>query len=394
MNRRTFVYNATLGTIGLAGLPITLRAGSGVRELKGLKIDLQAPDVPLSPLGMPGLFPGRVVEVFHSGAMVSHRPSQPAVRTMIDDGMRALTGESNAKDAWAKFFVPSDVVALKVNPSGVPGTVTSIAVIREVIRSLNNVGVPNKNMIVYDRNSNQLEVNGYPGLVPPGVTVVGLDQRWRVKGETRSGYDPNAFCEMDCFGERETRSYLSSIVTSEATKIVNLPCLKEHNASGVTGCLKNLAYGSFNNVNRTHTNPKTYTDPVIPVMCTAAPLRAKAVLHIMDGLRSVYHGGPFAWDPKFQWEAKTLLIGTDPVAVDRIELEIVEQKRREVGAPSLFDRDPKNLGDQQQSVMKNRFFREPGHIKTASELGLGKWELTDIERKKIDVSSNSRTLEP
>jgi hypothetical protein len=134
VNRRTFVYNATLGTIGLAGLPITLRAGSGVRELKGLKIDLQAPDVPLSPLGMPGLFPGRVVEVFHSGAMVSHRPSQPAVRTMIDDGMRALTGESNAKDAWAKFFVPSDVVALKVNPSGVPGTVTSIAVIREVIR--------------------------------------------------------------------------------------------------------------------------------------------------------------------------------------------------------------------------------------------------------------------
>ena len=71
MNRRSFVYNATLGTIGLAGLPIPLRAGSGVRELKGLTIDLQAPDVPLSPLGMPGLFPGRVVEVLHSGAMVN-----------------------------------------------------------------------------------------------------------------------------------------------------------------------------------------------------------------------------------------------------------------------------------------------------------------------------------
>ena len=68
---------------------------------------------------------------------------------------------------------------------------------------------------------------------------------------------------MDCFGERETRSYLASIVTTEATKIVNLPCLKEHNASGVTGCLKNLAYGSFNNVDRTHASPKTYTDPVI-----------------------------------------------------------------------------------------------------------------------------------
>jgi uncharacterized protein (DUF362 family) len=178
-------------------------------------------------------------------------------------------------------------------------------------------------------------------------------------------------------------------VSSEATKIVNLPCLKEHNASGVTGCLKNLAYGSFNNVNRTHTDPKTYTDPVIPVMCTAPPIRYKAVLHIMDGIRAVYQSGPFAWNPDFQWEAKTLLIGTDPVAVDRIELEIVEQKRKEVGAPSLWDRDPKYLGtsgDMQKTMFKNPFYREPGHIKTAAELGLGKWELSQIARKKIDVS--------
>ena len=79
-------------------------------------------------------------------------------------------------------------------------------------------------------------------------------------------------------------------------------------------------------------------------MCSVGPLRSKSVLHIMDGIRAVYHGGPFGWNPAFTWEARTLLIGTDPVAVDRIELEIVEQKRREVGAPSLFDRNPANLG--------------------------------------------------
>ena len=58
-------------------------------------------------------FPGRVVEVFHAGAMVNRRVSQPAVRDMVEEGMKALTGESNAKDAWAKFFVPTDVVASK-----------------------------------------------------------------------------------------------------------------------------------------------------------------------------------------------------------------------------------------------------------------------------------------
>jgi uncharacterized protein (DUF362 family) len=387
MNRRTFVYNTALGTLnlGLVGLPFQQQAASG---LKSLKIDLHAPEMPLSPLGMPGLFPGRVVETYHSQSIVNRRVSQPAVRAMVEEGMKALTGESVPKNAWAKFVAPSDVVAIKVNPSSAPTTVTSIPLLREVIRALNSAGVPNKNIVVYDRNSNQLEVNGYHALVPPGVRVVGLDQRWVVKGQRRTGYDPNVFCEMDCFGERETRSYLASIVTTEADKIINLPCLKEHNASGVTGCLKNLGYGSFNNVARTHVNPKTYTDPVIAVMCTAAPLRSKSVLHIMDGIRAVYHGGPFGWNPEFVWEAKTLLLGTDPVAVDRIELEIVEQKRRDVGVPSLWDRNPENLGnsgDIQRTALKNPFYREPGHIKTASELGLGKWELKDIDHRRVRV---------
>jgi uncharacterized protein (DUF362 family) len=386
MDRRTFVFNATLGTLhlGLVGLPSAEPASA----LKSLTIDLHTPDVPLSRLAMPGLYPRRVVEAYNPQAIVNRRISEAAVRRMVDDGMRALTGESKAADAWAKFINSSDLVALKVNPSGVPETTTALPLVREVIRSLNSIGVPNKNIVIYDRNSNQLEVNGYHALVPPGVRVVGLDERSLVGGEMQDGYDRNAYCEMNCFGERETKSYLARLVSTEVDKIINLPTLKEHNASGVTGCLKNLAYGSFNNVNRTHVSPKTYTDPVIAVMSSAAPLRAKAVLNIMDGLRAVYHSGPFAWNREFVWEAKTLLFGTDPVAVDRIELEIVEQKRRELGVPSLWDRNPENLGsvaEMQRTAHKNRFYREPGHIKTASELGLGRWELDRIERRRIEV---------
>ena len=386
MNRRTFVYNATLGTlhVGLRGLSFA-QQGS---PRNTLKIDVNAPELPASPLAMPGLYPGCVVEVFHGGSIVNRRIAQPAVQTMVDEGMKALTGERVVSSAWAKFVAPSDVVAVKVNPSSAPTTITSIPLLRVVIRSLNSVGVPNKNIIVYDRNSNQLEVNGYHALLPAGVRVVGLDRRWTVKGQPRNGYDPTVFCEMDCFGERETRSYLASIVATEADKIINLPCLKEHNASGVTGCLKNLAYGSFNNVARTHAGSKTYTDPVIAVLCTVPALRTKAVLNIMDGIRAVYHGGPFAWNPEFVWEAKTLLLGSDPVAIDRIELEIVEQKRKELGVPSLWDRNPENIGrtaDIERTALRNPFYREPGHIKTAAELGLGKWELTQIEHRKLRV---------
>lgn len=386
MNRRTFIYNAALGTLqlGLVGLPGRAEAAT----YKGLRIDVQAPDMRVSPLGMPGRYPGRVVQTTHAGAIVNRRVSQPAVRTMLDRGMTGLTGASDPREAWTAFIEPADVVALKVNPSGQPMTITSLALVREVIRSLNAVGVPNRQIIVYDRNSNQLEVIGYHNLLPPGVRVVGLDQRWVVEGGGRAGYDPEVFVEMNCFGERETRSYLASIVTSDATKIINLPVLKEHNASGVTGCLKNLAYGSFNNVARTHVFPKTYTDPVIAVMCSAAPLRSKSVLHIMDGLRAVYHAGPFAWNPDFVWEAKTLLFGTDPVAMDRVELEIVEAKRRALGVPSLFDRNPENLakpGEQEKTAHKNNFYREPAHIQTASDLGLGRWALDQIDHRQVEV---------
>lgn len=402
MNRRTFVYNAALGTLAMLGRadadqgsPVGdaghggQMAGSESRpyHLRGLRIDVQAPEMS-SPLGMPGLFPGRVVQTTHPGVFVDRRISPEAVRAMVERGMTALTGERTVRDAFARFVEPADIVALKVNPSGAPTTVTSVPLVREVIRCLNQVGVPNRQIVVYDRNSNQLEVIGYHQMLSPGVRVVGLDQRWVVEGGHRPGYDPEVFCEMNCFGERETRSYMASVVASDATKVINLPCLKEHNASGVTGCLKNLAYGTFNNVARTHVRPKTYTDPVIAVMCAAPPIRAKSVLHVMDGLKAVYHAGPFSWNPDFHWEARTLLFGTDPVAVDRIELEIVEQKRRELGVPSLFDHNPEYLarpGEMEKTAFKNNFFREPSHIRTAGELGLGQFDLARIDHQQLQV---------
>jgi hypothetical protein len=179
MDRRTFVYNAALGTLHL-GLGSLVRAQE-TSALGSLKIAVHAPEFTPSPLAMPGLFPGRVIDVVHPQAVQDRRISQPAVRTMLTQGMSALTGDKTPAEAWARFVAPTDVVAIKVNPSSAPATVTSIALLREVISALNSAGVPNRNMIVYDRNSNQLEVNGYHTQVPAGVRVVGLDQRWAVK---------------------------------------------------------------------------------------------------------------------------------------------------------------------------------------------------------------------
>src|SRR4051812_10863266 len=164
MDRRTFVYNAALGTLCL-GWPFDGAQGASAQSpgggqataqdpsaLGSLKIAVHAPDATPSPLAMPGLFPGRVIDVLHPQAIRDRRIDQAAVRSMLTQGMAALTGDRTPGDAWARFVAPADVVAIKVNPSSAPATVTSIALVREVISALNGAGVLNRNIIVYDRN--------------------------------------------------------------------------------------------------------------------------------------------------------------------------------------------------------------------------------------------------
>src|SRR5438874_12955701 len=103
---------------------------------------------------------------------------------------------------------------------------------------------------------------------------------------------------------------MASVVANKVTKIINVPTMKDHSASGVTGCLKNLGYGTFNNVARSHSPPYSFTDPLIAVVCSVEPLRSKAVLHIMDGMRQVGHGGPPTQVQAFIHPAGTLYLGT------------------------------------------------------------------------------------
>ena len=80
--------------------------------------------------------------------------------------------------------------------------------------------------------------------------------------DTWLGYDPDVYVEANFFGEDDTRSYLLRMVTEQFTKIINVPNMKDHSASGVTGCLKNIAYGEFNNVARSHYRAQTETSDV------------------------------------------------------------------------------------------------------------------------------------
>ena len=51
----------------------------------------------------------------------------------------------------------------------------------------------------------------------------------------------------------------------------------------------------------------------------------------MDGLRGVWHGGPFARTTKYVFYPQQIMFGTDPVAIDRLLLDIIDNKRKAEG---------------------------------------------------------------
>jgi len=385
MDRRTFVKRTSMGSavLFLSGMD-ALAYDDEVKLPLPPPIDVrEAPLGKRSPLGMPGLYPGRVVELSDTRSIVGNRVSQPLMRLMLEQGMKELTGESSTEAAWAKFVEPKDLVGIKINPSGAPACCSSPELVREIVSALESVGVPTEHIVVYDRFGYEMDIGSYQLLMPPGIRVVG------VQGDRldAAGYDANVYCQADFFGEWETRSYMASIVAGGVDKIINVPTLKDHSASGVTGCLKNLGYGTFNNVARSHRQPYSFTNPLIGVMCSVEPLRSKAVLNIMDGTRMVWHGGPLTQNQEFIYQAGILMLSTDPVAMDTIELEIIDKKRKEQGAPSVWERNAKSITSNNaefyQDASKNLYYRQPGHIAAAGRLGLGVSDLKQIDHRQV-----------
>ena len=345
---------------------------------------------PLAVPGMPGPFPGRVVRT--RSARVSDAAGttvDPAVVSeMLGRGMRALTGEATTLAAWRRFFEPGDVVGIKVNAGGRPYCVSSPLIVAEIARQLAAVGVRPDQIVVFERFYNQLAEVDYAPQLPAG-TVIHAAERGNRSSEQRD-YDPRTYVEAQFFGEEDTRSNLMRLVTDRLTKIVNVPNMKDHGATGVTGCLKNVAYGCFSNVARTHAGRVTHTLSAVGTLAAVEPLRSRTVLQVMDGLCAVWHGGPFAHTPRYLFHPRQVLLGTDPVAIDRLLLDVIDDKRKAEGAISIWDRSPASLrfGDtaaRDADPNVNILVREPGHVEFAGRLGLGEWDLAKIRIEEIEV---------
>jgi len=354
----------------------------GAPPVEDPKYKVVTPFKPSAHPGMPGPFPGQVVKVHSEKSLdTTTDTADPAVvKQMVSAGMKSLTGDANEADAWRRFISPTDVVGIKVNCSGAPRICSAPELVGAIADNLVAIGVPAANIYVYERFDNQLRTVPYAKFLPAGA------QTWAAESSRGSilGYDPHTYLETSFFGEEDTRSNLVRLVAEKLTKIINVPNAKEHQAAGVTGCLKNIAYGNFSNMDRSHRFEVTNTKTFIGALASTEPVRSRVVLNIMDGLRGVWHQGPFSREERFRFYPKLMMFGTDPVAMDRQLIDLIEAKRKAEGATSLWERSRDFLGDNRDPKF-NRYIREPGHIEQAGKLGLGVYDPEKIKVRVIEL---------
>jgi hypothetical protein len=382
LTRRDFFR--TLSAIGLGAFLAPLFPTARAQEKKtpppGTNIAdaLKHPRVPDS---MPGKYPGKVVRVNHEHSVTERNIDPAAVKTMLTEGMLALTGASSIREAWRQFVAPGERIGLKVNPVAGKDLSTSRELVREVIAELTAAGVPQKDILIWDRREQDLEETGFTTENFPGIRIKGtefksegsftdkdgkyfsesrIDKEWFYWADVEGSYDAETMPYMVNGGKY---SYFSSICTKEVDKIINLPILKNAGAS-VTLCLKNLAYGTITNTGRLHKELWSETSAQV---CAFPPLRDKVVLNIVDGLIGCYQGGPGV-NQQYITDFKCLLLGTDPVAVDRIGYDIVYKKRVAEGI-------------QKEETEKGRKF-----LALSQELGLGEADIEKITLVNKDLS--------
>ena len=340
-----------------------------------------------SRLSAPGPYRGRVIAVEHEGCIISGRYQRETCDQMIRRGMMELTGAPDHLAAWRMFVQPGEVIGIKLNPVGKPNVISSPEMVQTIIAHLEAAGIKRKDIVAYDRYKSEFHEAGFDKWLPEGVRIASATTEYDETQQKMDGYDPDHWMEMqltlpgyDFSNERARRSYAAQFITKTVDKMINLPLLKHHQSAGVTFALKNMSHGLVNNVNRSHSSAVLNAcGAFIPASVSIPAIRNKCVLHIMDGVKGLAHGGPGGGNNRlpFVWEHKTMYFASDPVAMDQVGLQVIDAKRKLLGMEKVADAKPDPL---------SRFVRmQPEHIDIAGGLGLGEHDLKKIDWRKVKL---------
>jgi len=294
---------------------------------------------------------------------------------MVDRLVLAITGEPDLGKAWGSLVSPTDKVGIKISAAGGELFTTHHDIVAAIVDGLVAAGHSRGSIIVWDRSLEGTKGAGYKAS-SDGFQLKSI--------APRNGYDPKATVTAPLLGKlvwgdvdyisdggksvplsdtenTSNVSHFSRVLTTDVTKVINVPVMSNSTMNGIAGCLYNMTIPNIDNWRR-FSQGTPFGAESIAMIYSNPVISQKVVLNIMDGLLAEYGGGP-ASQPNFAFPHATLYASKDPVALDTVALKQLEAWRAKEAFPPIG--------------------RLASYVQTATAVGLGNSDMSRIEVKNV-----------
>ncbi|MBN1765343.1 MAG: hypothetical protein JW860_08815 [Sedimentisphaerales bacterium] len=284
----------------------------------------------------------RVFNVYGEYSVRGVKVHLPSVRRMFNTGVKQMAGTDDLSAAWREFIHDDDIVALKFTQIGAKGLGTNRDVAAALLQSLYEAGFKPENFMLV----------GLEDLPDEAEGTIPYRYGWQEQ-PVDFGSDTDHL----------------PLWLNDVTAIINIPSIMDDNIIGLHAALANLTLPIVKSPAKLYEHMimgrGNMGDPFIPEIYELPQIRGKVRLHIANSLRILYYGGPRV-KQTYVHERGELIFSTDPVALDKVALELLKTARRDLMMPPNVDIN----------------IRAP-YLKTAQAMGLGYYDLNFIEYKRI-----------
>jgi uncharacterized protein (DUF362 family) len=307
-------------------------------------------------------------------AIHDYETNPKVVRSMVNRLVISVTGQSDIAKAWASLVSPQDKVGIKISAAGGELFTTHHDIVTAVVDGLVAAGQSRQNIIVWDRSLGGIKEAGYTRADGYQMKAIA----------PRDGYDPKAMLSAPLLGKlvwgdldyrvnkgkmpmlsdtenTSNVSHFSRILSTDVTKVVNIPVMSTTETNGIAGCIYNMTIPNIDNWRR-FTQSSGFGRESLAEIYSNPMISKKVVINIMDGLVAQYAGGPQS-EPNWAVHYATVYASKDPVAIDVIALKHLDEWRQKASLPSIG--------------------RSADYIKAAAEIGLGNAAPNRIEIRNV-----------
>lgn len=232
------------------------------------------------------------------------------IMACVEAGLRPIGG-------MQKFVLPGQSVLLKINLIGPKKSEKAATTHPEFVRAVGRlVSAAGGKVFIGDSSGGAIA-----GMAPTkkSFTVSGIEQMANEEGFTIVNFDEVGPLQVEN-PENFTKDLFITKAVMDVDVVINLPKMKTHSMGVYTGAVKNL-YGAIPGLRKAKyhkeaPNPEVFGEVLADIHCAINNMP----LHIMDGIVSMQGEGPTAGEP---YPAEKILISTDPLALDRIAIEMM-----------------------------------------------------------------------